>query len=109
MKDKHGELTPAQSNEDVALYGNYTGHTTMRRWKRLDDGGSEGAAQLELAKKYDVHAGEASAFAEGDIHSIEYPDGAYFVRVTIGDVEKQKTLRYDTDRGIVEIDDIAKN
>ena len=81
----------------------------MRRWKRLDDGGSEGAAQLELAKKYDVHAGEASAFAEGDIHSIEYPDGSYFVRVTIGDVEKQKTLRYDTDRGIVEIDDRSKN
>ena len=106
---KGNKSSPHDHGPCSVIYGNYTGHTTMRRWKRLDGGGSEGAAQLELVKKYDVHAGEASAFAEGDIHSIEYPDGAYFVRVTIGDVEKQKTLRYDTDRGIVEIDNRSKN
>lgn len=90
------------------IYGNFTGHTTMRRWKRVDNGDTEGTAQLEMIKEYDVLAGEASAFAVGDIHSIEYPDGAFFVRVTIGDVEKQKTLQYDVEQGTVAIDDRSK-
>lgn len=89
------------------IYGNYTGHTLMRRWNRLDDGGSEGPARLEVAREYTVGAGQATAFAEGDIHSIDYPDGSFFVRVTVGDVENQKTRRFDLERGIVEIDDRA--
>ena len=105
---KGNQSTPHDHGPCSVIYGNFTGLTTMRRWKRIDKGGTEGTAQLELVKTYDVHAGEASAFAEGDIHSIEYPDGAFFVRVTVGDVEKQKTLRYDTDRGIVEVDDRSK-
>jgi len=89
------------------IYGNLTGHTVMRRWARLDDGGPEGPALLDLATEYTVGAGEATAFAEGDIHSIDYPDGTFFVRVTIGDVEAQQTRRFDLKRGIVEIDNRA--
>lgn len=104
---KGGTSPPHDHGPCSVIYGNYTGHTLMRRWKRLDDGGSEGPARLEVAKEYTVGAGQATAFAQGDIHSIDYPDGAFFVRVTVGDVEKQKTRRFDLERGIVEIDDRA--
>ena len=33
-----------------------------------------------------------SVFAVGDIHSIEYGDDTFFLRVTGGDVETKKTL-----------------
>lgn len=104
---KGGTSPPHDHGPCSVIYGNYTGHTLMRRWKRLDDGGSVGPARLEVAREYTVGAGQATAFAEGDIHSIDYPDGAFFVRVTVGDVEKQKTRRFDLERGIVEIDDRA--
>ncbi len=104
---KGGTSPPHDHGPCSVIYGNYTGHTLMRRWRRLDAGGSEGQARLEVAREYTVGAGEATAFAQGDIHSIDYPDGAFFVRVTVGDVEKQKTRRFDLDRGIVEIDDRA--
>lgn len=104
---KGGTSPPHDHGPCSVIYGNYTGHTRMRRWNRLDDGGSEGPARLEVAREYTVGAGQATAFAEGDIHSIDYPDGAFFVRVTVGDVEKQKTHRFDLERGIVEIDDRA--
>ncbi|MXY98594.1 MAG: hypothetical protein F4Z29_12840 [Gemmatimonadetes bacterium] len=104
---KGGTSPPHDHGPCSVIYGNYTGHTLMRRWKRLDDGGSEGPARLKVAKEYTVGAGQATAFAQGDIHSIDYPDGAFFVRVTVGDVEKQKTRRFDLERGIVEIDDRA--
>ena len=102
---KGGTSPPHDHGPCSVIYGNFTGHTRMRRWKRLDDGGSEGPARLEVAREYVVGAGEATAFAGGDIHSIDYPDGAFFVRVTVGDVEQQKTRRFDLERGIVEIDD----
>ncbi len=104
---KGGASPPHDHGPCSVIYGNYTGHTVMRRWKRLDDGGSEGPARLEIAREYVVGAGEATAFAQGDIHSIDYPDGAFFVRVTVGDVEKQKTRRFNLERGTVEIDDRA--
>ena len=104
---KGGTSPPHDHGPCSVIYGNFTGHTLMRRWKRLDDGGSEGPARLEVTREYTVGAGQATAFAEGDIHSIDYPDGAFFVRVTVGDVEKQKTRRFDLERGTVEIDDRA--
>ncbi|MCY3554069.1 MAG: hypothetical protein OXH56_01980, partial [Gemmatimonadetes bacterium] len=93
-----GTSPPHDHGPCSVIYGNYTGHTLMRRWKRLDNGGSEGPARLEVAKEYTVGAGQATAFAQGDIHSIDYPDGAFFVRVTVGDVEKQKKRRFDLER-----------
>lgn len=105
---RNGDRSPPRDHGPCSvIYGNYTGHTKMTRWRRLDDGGSVGPANLEVASEYLVNAGEATAFAQGDIHSIDYPDGAYFVRVTLGDVEQQKTRRFDVEKGIVEVDDRA--
>jgi hypothetical protein len=44
----------------------------------------------------------------GDIHSIEYGDDTFFIRVTGGDVETQKTLRFDLEKKTVQIADRAQ-
>lgn len=106
-RDKAGKSVPHDHGPCWVIYGNYTNYTLMRRWKRQDAGGSEGHAELALQKEFRLDAGQAAAFAIGDIHSIEYPDRTYFIRVTGGDVEQQKTLRFDPDKQTVEVEDRA--
>jgi hypothetical protein len=103
-RDKAGKSVPHDHGPCWVIYGNYTNYTLMRRWKRQDDGSLEGHAELALQKEFRLNAGQAAVFASGDIHSIEYPDGTYFIRVTGGDVEQQKTLRFDPDRQTVEVE-----
>jgi hypothetical protein len=104
-REKAGKSAPHDHGPCWVVYGNYTNYTQMKRWKRLDDGGSEGPAELALQKDFRLNAGQAAAFAVGDIHSIEYADDTFFIRVTGGDVEKQKTLRFNLDNQTVEIED----
>lgn len=104
-REKSGKSAPHDHGPCWVVYGQYAHYTQMRRWKRQDDGTQEGHADLGLQKNFRLNAGEAAAFAVGDIHSIEYPEGAYFIRVTGGDVEKQKTLRFDLDKHTVQVED----
>jgi hypothetical protein len=48
-------------------------------------------------------------FAVGDIHSIEFGDDTFFIRVTGGDVESKKTLKFDAEKKTVEVADRAQN
>jgi hypothetical protein len=90
------------------IYGNYQNPTRMRRWRRLDDGSKPGYAEVELQKDFMNEPGMASAFAVGDIHSIEYGDDTFFIRVTGGDVESKKTNRFDPAKKTVEVADRAR-
>jgi len=83
------------------VYGNYRNPTRMRRWRRLDDGTKPGHAELELQREFLNEAGHAVAFAVGDIHSIEYGDDTFFVRVTGGDVETKETRVFDVEKQTV--------
>ena len=58
-----------------------------------------------MQKQFRLNAGKAAAFARGDIHSIAYGDDTFFIRVTGGDVEKHKTLRFNLDKQTVEVED----
>jgi hypothetical protein len=107
-REKAGKSAPHDHGPCWVVYGQYTNYTQMRRWKRLDDGSQAEHAELALQKNFRLNTGEAAAFAVGDIHSIEYPDGTFFIRVTGGDVEQQKTLRFDLDKQTVEVEDRAK-
>jgi hypothetical protein len=75
----------------------------MRRWRRVDDGSKPGYAEVELQKEFMNEPGMASAFAVGDIHSIEFGDDTFFIRVTGGDVEKKQTLKFDVEKKTVEV------
>jgi len=87
------------------IYGNYKNPTRMRRWRRLDDGKTPGHAEVALQKEFLNEAGHASVFAVGDIHSIEYGDDTFFIRVTGGDVESKRTLKFDVEKKTVEVAD----
>ncbi len=101
---KGSSSQPHDHGPCTVFYGNFTNHTVMRRWKRVDGGGDEGTAELQLEREYRVNAGEASAFERGAIHSIEFPDKTFFVRVTVGDVERQKTHVFDVKKRTVRYD-----
>ena len=107
-REKGGKSVPHDHGPCWVVYGQYRNYTQMRRWKRTDEGKQEGHAELALQKNFRLNAGEAAAFAVGDIHSIEYGDDTFFIRVTGGDVEQQKTRRFDLDKHTVEIDDRTK-
>ncbi len=104
-RDEAGKSIPHDHGPCWVVYGNYTQYTQMKRWKRTDDGSVEGHAELQQQKDFRLNAGEAAAFAVGDIHSIQYPEHTYFIRVTGGDVEKQKTLRFNLDDKTVSVED----
>src|SRR5712692_2094004 len=108
-REKGGKSVPHDHGPCWVVYGAYRNATRMRRWRRLDGGKGAGHAELETSKDWALEPGNADAFAPGDIHSIEYPDGAVFVRVTGGDVESQKTLRFDLDKKLAAIQDRAQS
>ncbi len=85
------------------VYGNYRNPTRMRRWRRLDDGSKAGHAELELQREFLNEPGHAAVFAQGDIHSIEFGDDTFFIRVTGGDVETKATLRFDPEKKTVTV------
>ena len=63
---------------------------------------------MELQREFLNEPGHAVAFAVGDIHSIEYGDNTFFIRVTGGDVETKQTLRFDVEKKTVEVADRAR-
>ena len=107
-RDKGGKSAPHDHGPCWVVYGQYQHYTDMTRWKRLNSGNAAGHAELTVQKQFRLNAGEAAAFAKGDIHSIAYEDDTFFIRVTGGDVEKQKTLRFDLEKQTVEVEDRAQ-
>jgi hypothetical protein len=47
------------------------------------------------------------ALLPGYLHSIAYPERTFFLRVTGGDVEARKTLRFDPEQKSVVVEDRA--
>ena len=73
----------------------------------LDDGSKEGYADLQVGREVKLLPGHAIAMQRGYIHSIAYPERSFFLRITGGDVEKQKTLRFVPDQKRVAVEDRA--
>lgn len=102
-REKAGKSSVHDHGPCWVVYGNYKNPTRMRRWRRLDDGSKPGHAELTLQREFLNEPGHAVAFAVGDIHSIEFGDDTFFIRVTGGDVETKETLRFDVEKKTVEI------
>jgi hypothetical protein len=86
---------PHDHGASWAVYGQAVQFTDMTEYARKDDGSEEGHAELEVARKYRLEPGMAGHFGPHQIHSIHFPDGARFIRVTGTDLTKLETLRYD--------------
>jgi predicted metal-dependent enzyme (double-stranded beta helix superfamily) len=78
-----------------AVYGQAAEHTNMTVWRRTDDGGEAGRADVEVEEAYRLDPPKAGKFEPGEIHSIEFPAGARFLRVTGADLKTIPTRRFD--------------
>ena len=86
---------PHDHGRSWAVYGQAAEWTDMTLWKRKDDGAQEGFADLDEAETFRLTPGQAGTFEIGDIHSIHFPDGSRFVRVTGTDHDAIPTNRFN--------------
>ena len=99
------ESPPHDHGPSWAVYGQAVLNTVMTVWERKDDGSDEGHAVVEPAESYTLQPGMAGVFHPGQIHSIKFPDGARFVRVTGTDLATVAQARYDLENERVTVDD----
>ena len=102
MGDGHTS-PPHDHGHSWAAYGQAVEYTDMTEWRRTDDESDDGKAKLEQTKTYRLDPGQAGLFDVGQIHSISYPDGARFVRVTGTDLERIERKAYNLKHGSVKI------
>ncbi len=89
------ESPPHDHGDSWAVYGQAVEHTEMTVWQRTDDGAREGHAVVEPARSFRLDPAMAGKFEPGEIHSIRFPAGARFLRVTGADLKTIPTRRYD--------------
>ncbi len=85
---------PHDHGSSWAVYGQTAGHTDMTIW-RAEEG------HIERLREFRLAAGEAGLFDVREIHSIEYTEGAKFVRVTGVDMSKETRRVWDAETGDV--------
>jgi predicted metal-dependent enzyme (double-stranded beta helix superfamily) len=101
INDKARVSPPHDHGASWAIYGQATQYTDMIEWKREDDGSRPGEAKLKPVKKYRLTPGHAGIYQDGTIHSIDYPDGARFIRVTGTNLDNIERVRFDLETGKV--------
>lgn len=95
---------PHDHGDSWAIYGQAVKHTEMTEWKRNDDGSVPGKATIEKSKSYRMERGQAGIFQAGAIHSIAYPAGARFIRVTGTNLENIARGRYNAEAGTMVVE-----
>ena len=101
INEKARASPPHDHGKSWAIYGQAASHTDMTEYERVDDGSDPTRAKLEVTKKYRLHPGQAGIFADGAIHSIDYPDGSRFVRVTGTNLDRIQRASFDVKTGVV--------
>ena len=89
------ESPPHDHGESWAVYGQAVAHTDMTVWRRTDDGSDESDAKVAPEKTYRLDPAMTGKFEPSEIHSIKFPAGARFLRVTGADLNKIPTRRFD--------------
>jgi predicted metal-dependent enzyme (double-stranded beta helix superfamily) len=100
INDKARVSPPHDHGASWAIYGQATQYTDMVEWER-EDGGKSDTAKLKPVKKYRLLPGHAGIYQDGTIHSIDYPDGARFIRVTGTNLDNIERVRFDLASGKV--------
>jgi predicted metal-dependent enzyme (double-stranded beta helix superfamily) len=100
INDKARVSPPHDHGASWAIYGQATQYTDMVEWER-EDGGKSDTAKLKPVKKYRLLPGHAGIYQDGKIHSIDYPDGARFIRVTGTNLDNIERVRFDLASGKV--------
>jgi predicted metal-dependent enzyme (double-stranded beta helix superfamily) len=102
INDKARVSPPHDHGASWAIYGQATKYTDMTEWEREDDRTDPKHAKLKIKTKYRLTPGKAGIYQDGDIHSIDYPDYARFVRVTGTNLDKITRIKIDPATGAVD-------
>ena len=102
INEKARVSPPHDHGASWAIYGQAAAYTDMIEWERTDDGSDCARAQLRPIKKYRLNPGQAGTYADGAIHSIDYPAKSKFVRVTGTNLDQITRIRIDLATGKVE-------
>jgi hypothetical protein len=86
---------PHDHGESWAIYGQVVSYTDMTIWSEADNG------NIESTRRFRLEPGQAGLFDVRQIHSIEYPAGSKFVRVTGVDMSREARRVFDPDTGAV--------
>ena len=81
-----------------AVYGQAAGYTDMTIWSTPE---SDGDGNIEPIRTFRLEPGQAGLFDVREIHSIHYPDGAKFIRVTGVDMNLETRRVFDPETGTV--------
>jgi len=101
--DKGTVSPPHDHGNSWAIYGQARHHTDMTVWRRTDESKRPGHAELAVKGKYRLNVGDVGIFHPGDIHSIDFPDGARFIRVTGTDLDHVDQAVYNLKDNTVKI------
>ena len=85
---------PHDHGDSWAVYGQAAGHTDMTIW-------SAEHGDVKQVRQFRLDAGQAGLFDVREIHSIEYGEGAKFVRVTGVDLAMETRRVFDPETGAV--------
>jgi len=94
VNPKAAKSPPHDHGASWAVYGQATEYTDMTEWRRTK-GDGPGPAEIEIARQYRLEPGRAGTYDIRAIHSIDYPDGARFVRVTGTDLDRIERLKFN--------------
>jgi hypothetical protein len=94
---------PHDHGTSWAVYGQAAEYTDMTGWRRLDKNTGVENAKIEKVSTVRLEPGMAGKFEVGEIHSIEFPAGARFVRITGTDLDAIPTLRFDPQAGMAAV------
>ena len=88
---------PHDHGTSWAVYGQVAGHTDMTLWQAA--GG--GTGKIEPVRSFRLQPGQAGLFDKGEIHSITYPAGSKFVRITGAEMSQETRRVFDLETGTV--------
>jgi len=91
--EKGVESPPHDHGPSWAVYGQAVEHTDMTIW--TENGSGAGAPIVEPKERYRLDPGMAGTFNPREIHSIKFPAGARFVRVTGTDLNTVQQRRFN--------------
>ena len=94
---------PHDHSTSWAIYGQAVRYTHMTEWTRVDDGSKDGFAEIEKTKEYRLERGDAGIFDDHKIHSISYPPGSRFIRVTGVDLSTIKRASFNPKNNTVSL------
>ena len=86
---------PHDHGRSWAVYGQAAQYTDMTIWSAAGNDDDK----IEPIRQFRLKPGQAGLFDAGEIHSIEYPDDAKFVRVTGVDMSTESRRVFDPAKG----------